>query len=306
LFSGGLDSLVGIINDLENTKRGKKVLAVSHFDSNSSGPNKDQMKLYEYLRKKFPNKIDWIQGKVTIGTKNAKGEKNQIDSNYRSRSILFISIGCYLIGSINNFNKLIIPENGTISLNFPLTPSRSSSLSTRTTHPYFIDELQQLLLTLGLKIQLLNPYSFKTKGEMIKGCTNDVVLKDIYEDSVSCGKRGRKTTWENKVGTNHCGTCIPCIYRRVSLHALNWDTQLYGNDLLSSNDPEKYKDVAALFDFLEMNYNKEQIKRILLINGSLPLEKLDDYADVVINSRNELLNWFKNKGNKKIKGILKL
>ena len=45
---------------------------------------------------------------------------------------------------------LYVPENGVISLNIPLTVMRLGSLSTRTTHPYFMGLMQNLLYGLGL------------------------------------------------------------------------------------------------------------------------------------------------------------
>ena len=41
--------------------------------------------------------------------------------------------------------EIIVPENGYISLNIPLTYSRIGSSSTRTTHPYYFELLNQLL-----------------------------------------------------------------------------------------------------------------------------------------------------------------
>ena len=56
-----------------------------------------------------------------------------------------------------------IPENGSVSLNFPLSPSRRASCSTRTTHPLFLKQLQKLIHSLGLQPCLINPYVKMTK-----------------------------------------------------------------------------------------------------------------------------------------------
>ena len=42
LFSGGLDSLIGVIDELEKLSNNERMLLVSHFDSKSPGPNRDQ------------------------------------------------------------------------------------------------------------------------------------------------------------------------------------------------------------------------------------------------------------------------
>lgn len=306
LFSGGLDSLVGAVDLLEQLESTKKILLISHFDSNSVGPNSDQEKLFYYLSTKYTNKIDWVQSTITLKSKDNQNNYVNKDSNYRSRSILFLGIANYLINTIQNVNELIIPENGTISLNYPLTPSRSSSLSTRTTHPYFLNKLNEIFNKVNVSTKITNPYFDKTKGELIDGCSNKCVLEGIYQESVSCGKRGRRQNWNIKVGTNHCGICMPCIYRRAALNKVNWDNQLYGNNLLTVKNSNAFKDLPAVIDYLSTDLSKERIMRNLLINGSLPLDSLKKYADLILRSRAELKEWISSKGNAEIKIMIGL
>ena len=54
-----------------------------------------------------------------------------------------------------------------------------SSLSTRTTHPYFLWRLGQALPTLGIHHPLRNPYHLQTKGEMLNGSRNRRLLQRI-------------------------------------------------------------------------------------------------------------------------------
>jgi len=304
LFSGGLDSLIGIIDKLEESDVNSKTLLASHFDPTSVGPNSDQIKLKEYLSQKYAGKICWVQSKVSLSNYDTDGSPINKESSYRSRSILFIGIGNYLLSTLPETNTLLIPENGTISLNYPLTPSRVSSLSTRTTHPYFLTTLQSLFNSLGMNSHLFNPYSKKTKGQMVSECTNRSVLKGIYEQSVSCGKRGRKTHWNVKSGTHHCGICMPCIYRRAALHKLGWDNQLYGIDLLNTSNPEGLVDMPALFDFLMTSLQRDKIARDLIVTGSLPIESANKYADVVVDARKEIVKWINDKGSTNLKNII--
>lgn len=300
LFSGGLDSLIGIIDELENLENDEKILLVSHFDFKSSGPNKDQYLLYSALIEKYANQIYWVQTKLALNRKTQNDEIIKIESNYRSRSLFFIGLGVYL----SPVNKLIIPENGTISINYPLTPSRVSSLSTRTTHPIVIKKLQQILNNCEINLQLINPYSFDTKGEMFVNCKNQEVLKLIYEKSVSCGKRGRKQYWTHKTGTDHCGVCMPCVYRRSALNKAELDNQLYGNDIPKALSINSFKDLPALFSYLNKSISLEQMKTDLVINGSIPLEELNDYANMVLRSKEEVLQLFRDKGNEFVRSEL--
>lgn len=309
LFSGGLDSLVGIIDGLHSLPQNKKALLISHFDSSSPGTNSDQEKIESLFQKKRATKdrYTWLQCAVSLANHDNKGVEVSKESSFRSRSFLFIGIGLFCVEHLPVFNTLTIPENGTISVNYPLTPSRTSTLSTRTTHPYYLSELQKFITSIGLKTKLNNPYSNLTKGEVVKICKSQALLKDSYALSVSCGKRGRKMHWKNKKGTSHCGICMPCIYRRAALHKKGLDDQLYGIDIFStpSSTFEKY-DFPALFDFLNSKLSTEQIKRTLLVSGSFDISELDSSASLVERVRIEIKKWIRDKGDntlKKIAGI---
>ena len=160
------------------------------------------------------------------------------------------------------------------------------------------------LNSVGLTTILENPYGNFTKGELVKNCQNQNLLKESYLLSVSCGKRGRKSHWENKVGTSHCGICMPCIYRRASLHKKGLDNQLYGIDLFKTPNStlEKY-DFPALFDFLSSNLSTEQIKRTLLVAGSLDLSTIGFSASLVERVRVEINKWISDKGNNTLKRL---
>lgn len=301
LFSGGLDSLIGVIDELEKLSNDERILLVSHFDSKSPGPNGDQRKLLRHLMTQYPNKVYWIQSKLALSRKDDVGNRVIIENNYRSRSLFFIGLGCYL----SPIDKLIIPENGTISINYPLTPSRVSSLSTRTTHPYVLKNTQELLTELMLSTVIHNPYTFKTKGEMFVECANQTFLKNIYQDSVSCGKRGRKQNWKVKTGIQECGICMPCIYRRAALNKAGLDNEnQYGNFITKATSQNHSKDLPALISYLKRNIPLENMKRDLIVNGNIETQNLTEYAEMVLRSKKEVLKLFNDKGNRFVKSSL--
>lgn len=301
LFSGGLDSLIGVIDELEKLSNNERILLVSHFDSKSPGPNGDQRKLLRHLITQYPDKIYWVQSKLALSRKDIDGNRVTVENNYRSRSLFFIGLGCYL----SPIDELIIPENGTISINYPLTPSRVSSLSTRTTHPYVLKNTQELLTELVLSTVIHNPYTFKTKGEMFVECANQTLLKNIYQDSVSCGKRGRKQNWEVKTGIQECGICMPCIYRRAALNKAGLDNEKqYGNFITKATSRNYSKDLPALISYLKRNIPLENMKRDLLVNGNIEIHNLTEYAEMVLRSKQEVLQLFRDKGNRFVKSEL--
>lgn len=300
LFSGGLDSLIGVIDELDKLNVNERILLVSHFDSKSPGPNGDQLRLLYHLDLAYPNKIYWVQSKLALSRKDTIGNRISIETNYRSRSLFFIGLGCYL----SPIDNLIIPENGTISINYPLTPSRVSSLSTRTTHPYVLKNIQELLSLLGLPTIIHNPYTLRTKGEMFEECMNQALVRRIYADSISCGKRGRKQHNKDNINAEHCGRCMPCIYRRAALSKVGLDDETqYGNfitKVLSLGE----NDLPALFSYLKRNISLEQMKRDLLVNGNIDINDLASYAEMVLRSKDEVLQLFRDKGNGFVKSQL--
>ncbi|MPM29477.1 hypothetical protein SDC9_76017 [bioreactor metagenome] len=301
LFSGGLDSLIGIIDQCED-QNNKKVLLASHSDGNYPGVKSDQNKTYSSLQKQYSSKLAWARIKVSLNNvTDGEDLKNEIST--RSRSFLFLGIGVLYANTLSQRLEVLIPENGTIAINHPLTVSRRSSCSTRTAHPHFLLELNKILNQIGILNEIKNPYEFKTKGEMVKECLNESVLNNSINSTCSCAKRGHNRHWDNRVGTEHCGRCMPCLYRRVALNKTNNDNELYGVDIFNTNDEKlKQQDLLAFFDYLKNNLSIEDIEKNLLVNGSLPLEKLRDYAMVIDRTRSEIKEWIRQKGNSNIKG----
>ena len=70
----------------------------------------------------------------------------------RSRSLMFFSHAIAIASCFNKRIVLVIPENGYISLNIPLTYSRTGTSSTRTTHPHYLMLLQKLIDNFNLKV----------------------------------------------------------------------------------------------------------------------------------------------------------
>lgn len=302
LFSGGLDSLVGIYDLL---KANKKTLFVSHFDHDMKSAHTDQNNIIDKIRTEFNQNesFDWVFNRVGA----EQGYSNKLETTFRSRSILFLGMASYLAHNLTPNTPFHIPENGTISLNIPLSPSRRSSCSTKTTHPHVLLLLNKIFIGLGINTSVENPFEFKTKGEMLRPFCSDLFFKDLVNSSNSCGKGGHRRWWyyyisklETLPKPSHCGKCMPCIYRRAAMNKVSWDDEVYYGDnifdmthwnTLNTTKHKRFKDVKTLLQFIAQDKSKEQIKKELLINGSLPLEKLDDYADVVVRTIAEIKTW---------------
>ncbi len=298
LLSGGLDSLVGFIDRLESRPR-ERVLAICHHDGQMTGPKSDQERLLSKLKPRYPERIDSIL--VRVGH-----SPSAVEITLRSRSLLFLALGIYGAAAIGPRAPLLVPENGTISLNVPLTPSRRGSCSTRTTHPYVLHHIQGVLAALGIENPIDNPLGMKTKGEAMASCLNQEVLRHVALDSVSCAKRGHKREWDHKTA-RACGRCMPCVYRRAALHRIGLDTELYGNDVckkpavMDGGGDQGGADFRACISFLRQNVPASRLQSILMASGSLDARKLPEYADIVVRTREELRSLLRDKAKPQVR-----
>ena len=209
LFSGGLDSLIGALDRLE---AGERLLLVSHYDFGQLA-GIQQTLAAALLGHYGPDRVHHLGLRVQF--------PQAPELSTRSRSLLYLALGLAAAASFGAATPLIIPENGWISLNPPLTANRLGSCSTRTTHPYFLEQLTGLWQEAGLANPLVNPYKNLTKGEMVQGCRNRDLLKQLFGMSVSCA-RPVVSRWQGGAAGS-CGYCYPCLMRRAALHTLGWD-----------------------------------------------------------------------------------
>lgn len=195
LLSGGMDSLIGAIDLMEN---GHSPCFVSQM---AKGDSKKQSEFSSVLNPKVRH-YQWNHRiKVPHATERST----------RGRSLIFISYGVLAATILKKDNpvNLFIPENGFISLNIPLNEGRFGSLSTKTTHPVFLGILQDIFYDANMKISIQRPYQGFTKGEMIKNCKNKSTLMKYISNTTSCGRFGY-------YNYQHCGRCVPCLVRRAS------------------------------------------------------------------------------------------
>lgn len=204
LLSGGLDSLVGGIDACVRGRRPIFVSQLAHEDS-------ERQRKYAAMlggsawHQQWSHRIDF---------------KGKHEPSTRGRSMAFYGLAV-LASSLLPVEKpdIIVPENGFISVNPPLLPGRMASLSTRTTHPEFMHQLQEVLPLIGVNVRLEMPYKFKTKGEMLIECADQVLLARFASDTTSCG---RFRTYNRM----HCGRCVPCMVRKAAF--LHWGADADG------------------------------------------------------------------------------
>ena len=300
LFSGGLDSLVGAIDWLE-THPTESLAVVGHHDPGIAGPLNDQENVLRAIYGPYRSRLS----SVLLGVGQSPGGP---EISMRSRSLIFIALGIAVAHSLGDDTPLLIPENGTMALNPPLTPSRRGSCSTRTAHPYYLKTLQQLLDGLGLKHRIENPLLGKTKGEVVSECRNLGLLRAAALESVSCAKRGHTVTWKNRTAKG-CGRCMPCIYRRAALHKVGLDQELYGVDIcqgdvdLSDRDSDAADDFRACISFLLRNPSRSDLAKMLITSGPLDPLGILQHADTISRAMNEIRTLLRDKATLEIRRL---
>lgn len=255
LLSGGLDSLVG---GIDLVAVGRKPFALSQM---VRGDAKKQ----EAFAARIGGGLRHLQLNHNA---TAPGKE---DTTQRARSLIFLTFGVLVATALSRYRDgveipLYVCENGFIALNPPLTGGRLGSLSTRTAHPDTLGGLQRVLDAAELRVRIVNPYAVRTKGEMLKACVDQTLLRELAVSSTSCGRFHR-------YGYKHCGRCVPCQVRRAAF--LAWgepDTTEYVFSDLGKND-----DDHARFD---------DVRSVALAIASIDLDGLDAWLGGALSSRN--------------------
>jgi hypothetical protein len=212
LFSGGLDSFAGSIDLL--TREKVSPIFIGQTDGGNSSTVNELRKL---LVEDFAKPIELFSWGMSCNSRDLGDQfRSGGELTMRARSFLFFSASA-LVASAFQSTRVVVPENGFISLNVPLDPWRLGALTTRTTHPFVIARFNELLDSVGLSMKLQNPFQGLTKGEMLEQCANQKLLWKGLATTVSCSKPKWVRRYRAQYGSSHCGTCWPCLIRRAAV-----------------------------------------------------------------------------------------
>jgi 7-cyano-7-deazaguanine synthase in queuosine biosynthesis len=289
LFSGGLDSFIGAVDQVEQENR---IALVGHHSAGGGATSKSQGDTLKALHESYDKSLSPF---LQVWLTPPKGESRASEISTRGRSMLFIGLGV-VFASAMDADKLIIPENGLISLNVPLTNSRLGSFSTRTTHPYFISLIRNLISTIGMTIDIELPYRFYTKGEMIGKSFNREMIQKNVDATISCSHPGASRFTKNSPNM-HCGYCYPCLIRRAAVYKTGVPdkTKYVYEDLGQPLSRKRRSDLRALKISLA-KYEKRPAKiGDVLVSGPLPgkAQDLKEYLAVFNRGVDEVRSFLK-------------
>ena len=223
LFSGGLDSLGGVLERLETTK--EDLYLVSHRSGQPS-TKKTQAQLVLALREKYPGRI--YHYSFDCGLANVRGK----EETQRTRAFLFGSIAFALAYRLN-LDSFFAYENGVTSINFLRRQDLMNGRASRTTHPQTHALMAEFFAELhGGPVKIDNPFWTKTKTDVFT-LIDRRNGRNLITSAVSCSK-----TFQRLGAATHCGCCFQCIDRRIAAYAAGLQTVdnagIYSSDIFQN------------------------------------------------------------------------
>ncbi|MGH3341358.1 MAG: 7-cyano-7-deazaguanine synthase [Carbonactinosporaceae bacterium] len=285
LFSAGLDSLVASMELARDAARG--VHLVAHHDDPALRDR--QREIFGHLGS-APSRL--LQFAADLQPR-AEGSFacTRTETTTRSRPLLVMA-AAIVVAAAYGARRVVVPENGQLALNLPLTASRIGSCSARAAHPATLHLVNRLLETVGTEIRVDNPFLSMTKGEVCERASHAGVPASVVTRTVSCGASRHA---DPAPGCRNCGYCHACLVRRAGLlRGYGSDPTRYGRDpraaaaLLGPGPARRQPslaDLLALVRWLSEDLTPEDV----LAHAPLPAAAdLASCAAVVRRGREEL------------------
>lgn len=219
LLSGGLDSYSGAY---KNINVGTNAIYVG-YKLNTFEQSK-QEDIRSFVMEKHIDSIGYFFEKI-----NCK----KIEYTQATRSLLFLCLAT-AVAYKHKAKSVLIYENGFLSLN----PFKNGRFTTKTTHPKTIQIFNNILNSLGLEQKIKNPFIFETKGSIINNLNEE--FKVQISNTHTCSKSRQHSHLMDK--KKQCGTCIPCVLRKISLSA--YDNEKYDIEVYDVGYNSKRKDIS--------------------------------------------------------------
>ena len=204
MFSGGLDSFAGVLEEL--IERKSNVALISHHSSTKIAKVQKDLqaeigrKIDKSMFKHIPIKIQLKAGTLKEGT-------------HRTRSFLFAALGVANAFAFG-LDRVFFFENGIVSLNLSPITNAVGTRATRTTHPQTLTRFSSLFSkVLDAPYKIENPFFWRTKKDVV-----ETISKLGFADTISLTRSCADVRNGSKMHP-HCGRCSQCIDRRFAMLA---------------------------------------------------------------------------------------
>lgn len=203
LFSGGLDSLAGAVEEVLVQKR--RVALVSHKPVDHLAKKQREL-VGEIATRARDSKLKPVHFPVLA---NRIGEIEG-DHTQRTRSFLYASLAA-AVANYFQLDRIHFYENGIVSINLPLCAQEIGGRATRTTHPQTLHGYGRLFsLVLDAPFEVENGLIWETKEDIVRRLVN-AGHADLVKTTLSCSHTRQYTC-----KAPHCGMCSQCLSRRVA------------------------------------------------------------------------------------------
>jgi 7-cyano-7-deazaguanine synthase in queuosine biosynthesis len=212
LFSGGVDSLTGILRVPQNLAATAGVF-VSHSNS-MAGCVKDLQTDFLNARRVTINKVGIQHGRHGL---------------QQMRGFTYLTMGA-IIAKMHGTDNIVVSETGQTMF---LPPLAALDEITTTTHPTLIELTKSVLRECyGINFNVFEPFSDLTKAEVVSLCD----AKEAIPATNSC----INSQFANQK-YSHCGTCYGCLVRRVGCLVAGVEDAEYAADVLVKDVGDEVK-----------------------------------------------------------------
>jgi 7-cyano-7-deazaguanine synthase in queuosine biosynthesis len=205
LFSGGMDSLCAMVE--ATVDEGRRPLALSFRSAHQT--THGQVELVRSLRQRLD---EWWLPHVGFSAHRQGGQEP--DTSQRSRAFVLAALGCAVAESLG-IQDVLLPDNGYVSINPPISGELAGALASRSTHPTLLRLVNDLvsLLFPDQSIMVANPLADRTRAEALE-ILKRYGFQGLITQTLTCGKfRSHKQSR----AVPHCGTCSQCVDRRFAV-----------------------------------------------------------------------------------------
>jgi 7-cyano-7-deazaguanine synthase in queuosine biosynthesis len=276
LFSGGLDSSAYAAQHL--AERPDRLLLISHDQANAHAP---QLNLMRHLKSICAEPGAVIRCPMSNVTRSG-GERPE--SSTRSRGLGYIASAVFAAAA-HRVDRVVVPENGQLAINPPLSNARVGACSTRSVHPMVLQLINELIRLIGGNVTVENPFLHLTKGDVCRIGAAAGLTPEALAETVSCGAHTVRRRYGN------CGHCFPCLIRRSGLlSALGHDPTTYGHDLRGLSGRWNVVHVQDLQAWIMSSFTTRDLLGDVPIPASLPVS---DAMSVIERGRDEIRQMFR-------------
>lgn len=202
LWSGGLDSLAGLLNRTATDSIGSRYVLFG--TGGNSYIHSVQRRVFNSVKQQTSSGLSLIQLPFRLSGTNGLPKNRYC----RSRGFVFLLLGA-VCSELQGQDHLYLYENGIGAINLPFRSSEVGVDHTRAVHPTSLLKLGACVSQIfGKPFVFCNPFLFWTKAQMCQ------ILKGnkcaIIAETITCDRRHRQKYFQ-------CGWCSSCLLRRQAL-----------------------------------------------------------------------------------------